>query len=189
LRLSGTNGWLGTTTIAGGTLQLGSATTIPNGSLLVLNNATLNDGGFSEIIGSISLVENSTIILGNSNHSLTFTSIGAFTAGKMLTINGWTQTTSNSAVTTNGAITTTSSNFVTSTGAKRSNVLGSKNQFGQILYGFSGGADILNSIFMKSTANATILSQIQIFNPVEGRNYNVAQKVSPSFEIVASTIK
>ena len=46
LNISGTNAWTGTTTISGGTLQLGTGTNIPNTSAVYLSGGDLNDGGF-----------------------------------------------------------------------------------------------------------------------------------------------
>ncbi len=53
--ISGTNTYAGNTVISGGTLQLGSGTSIPNTSAVTLTgaNTTLNLAGFSETIGSL----------------------------------------------------------------------------------------------------------------------------------------
>lgn len=95
LTLSGVNTYTGTTTISGGTLQLGAADRISNSSSIVLNGGSLSTGattGFAETVGTLNLSENSSINLGTGSHNLRFaSSSGAlWTAGRTLTINGWT---------------------------------------------------------------------------------------------------
>jgi autotransporter-associated beta strand protein len=55
LKISGTNAWTGTTTISGGTLQLGTGTNIPNTSAVTLSatGTVLDMNGNSETIGSL----------------------------------------------------------------------------------------------------------------------------------------
>jgi autotransporter-associated beta strand protein len=87
--IKNTNTYIGTTTINEGTLKLGSTNTLPTTRALVINGGTLNTGGFSQTVASISITDNSTMIMPSSVHTLTATAIGTFTAGKTLTINGW----------------------------------------------------------------------------------------------------
>ena len=87
--IKNTNTYIGTTTINEGTLKLGSTNTLPTSIPLVINGGTLNTGGFSQTVASISITDNSTMIMPSSVHTLTVTAIGSFTTGKILTINGW----------------------------------------------------------------------------------------------------
>jgi hypothetical protein len=94
LILSGTNTYTGTTTVTGGVLQLGSATTIADGSGIVLNGGTLSTGssaGFSETVGTLTLQVASNITLGTGVHTLQFAASNGVTWGSGdLTIVGWT---------------------------------------------------------------------------------------------------
>ena len=96
LTLSGNNTYTGATTITAGTLQLGGANRIAV-SNFTLNGGTFSTGattGFSEAVGTLALTDNSTIALGTGSHSLNFNASNAvgWTAGKTLTITGWTGT-------------------------------------------------------------------------------------------------
>ena len=97
LTLNGNNTYSGSTRINAGTLQLGAAERINNASNLVLAGGTFRSGastGFTETMGTIEVLENSTIDLGTGNHSLNFAASNSvsWTAGRTLTINGWTGT-------------------------------------------------------------------------------------------------
>ena len=93
--ISGANSYTGATTInAAKILILGASGTIPDGSGLSLAG-TLKTGatsGFSETIGTLTVTDNATIVLGTGVHSLTFSNSSAvtWTAAKTLTITGWT---------------------------------------------------------------------------------------------------
>ena len=87
--IKGSNLYTGNTSVSGGVLQLGSSNSIPTGSALTLNSGTLNTGGFSQTVASISITDNSIIELTSAIHTLTSTAIGSFASGKILTINGW----------------------------------------------------------------------------------------------------
>lgn len=98
---SASNSYSGPSTITGGTLQLGAAGVIPNASNMILNGGTFKTGittGFSETIGTLTLSDNSTIALGTGNHTINFNASTAanWTAGKTLTITGWTGMITNS---------------------------------------------------------------------------------------------
>ena len=89
----------GDTKITSGKLELGLANMLPNSSKLVLNGGTFSTGattGNSETVGTLQLTENSTILLGTGSHNLNFSAsnLTAWTAGKTLTITGWTGTAS-----------------------------------------------------------------------------------------------
>ena len=94
LNLSGTNAYTGVTTVSGGVLQLGSATSISDVSNIVLNGGTLSTGetaGFSETAGTLDLEGSSTIALGTGAHTLTFSPSNGETwgSGATLTVTGW----------------------------------------------------------------------------------------------------
>ena len=95
--LSGVNTYTGSTTISGGILNLGAAGVIADVSAVSLNGGSLSTGattGFSETVGTLTLTNNSTIILGTGVHSLTFADSHfiSWTSGKTITITGWTGT-------------------------------------------------------------------------------------------------
>ena len=94
LNLSGTNVYTGVTTVSGGVLQLGSATSISDGSNIVLNGCTLSTGataGFSETAGTLDLEGSSTIAFGTGYHTLSFSASNGETwgGGVTLAITGW----------------------------------------------------------------------------------------------------
>jgi autotransporter-associated beta strand protein len=191
LKLSGGNDYTGTTTISEGTLQLGLATTIPSASGIYLNGGDLNDAGLNVTFASLYLSNNSSITTGSTTHTLTFNTPGTFTAGKILTIKGWTGAGETTALTKNGAVATTSNDFITTTGALQNVVLGGLNKYGKVLYGLSGTVTNTSSqIFIKGTAlTTTQLNQIQFLNSATNGYYTTVQKASPSFEIVPGVSK
>ena len=179
LRISGLNDYTGTTTISGGTLQLGSGTNIPNVSAVYFTGGNLNDGGFDETMGALFLSNSATITLGNAAHSLTFASAGTFagtSSTTMLSIVGYNGLDATTAVTTNGLITSTSAAFVTFNGKKQNTVIGGMSPNGRILYGMSGATGNPTSIFIRSAMTATQLGQIQFFNSGSNSYYSTAQK-------------
>ena len=78
LKISGTNAWLGTTTISGGTLQLGSGTSIPNTSAVTLSAAgtILDMNGNSETIGSLASASGNGKVTSSSLGSVTLNTGG-----------------------------------------------------------------------------------------------------------------
>ena len=91
LVLSGANTYTGPTTTSGGTLTLGASNVIPNGSAITLNGGVFRTGAFSETYSTLNLTENSTINLDPSvqNHNFSSSDLIGWTAGKTLTIIGW----------------------------------------------------------------------------------------------------
>ena len=173
------NNYTGTTTIGGGTLRLGSGTTIPDASAVYFTGGNLNDGGFSETMGALYLSNSATITLGSSAHSLTFASAGTFAgtaSTTMLSIVGYNGSEAVSAITTNGAIASTSTVFVNLYGQKQSAIVGGTSTNGRILYGMSGAVGNPTSIFVKSAMTATQLGQIQFYNSSSNSYYSTAQK-------------
>ena len=89
--------YTGDTKLTAGSLELGLANMLPNSSRLVLNGGTFRSGattGNSETMGTLQLTANSTIALGTGSHTLTFSASDAvaWTAGRTLTITGWSGT-------------------------------------------------------------------------------------------------
>lgn len=94
LTLSGTNTYSGGTTITTGTLVTGAANTLPASGVITLNGGTLRSGattGFGQSAGALNLTDHSTITLGTGSHTLAFAAGNgpSWTAGKTLTITGW----------------------------------------------------------------------------------------------------
>lgn len=93
LLLTNVNTYPGTTTVTSGELRLN-----PSGNNNLSGACTFNGGKLattgitattSITFASINLSDNSTLVLGSNSHTVTFTSLSSFTAGKTLTITGW----------------------------------------------------------------------------------------------------
>jgi autotransporter-associated beta strand protein/T5SS/PEP-CTERM-associated repeat protein len=87
----GTNSYSGTTLINAGTLQLGVANALPDGSSIRLNGGTFSTGsgaGFSDTVGALDLAASSTLALGTGSHGITFSGITGTPTGT-LNITGW----------------------------------------------------------------------------------------------------
>ena len=98
LDLAAANTYTGTTTISGGTLRLANGSErIANNSKLILGGGSFSTGettGFSETVSTLKLTDDSSIDLGTGDHTLTFANSSgeSWTAGKVLTVTGWTGT-------------------------------------------------------------------------------------------------
>lgn len=95
LTLAGVNTYTGGTTITTGILSCGAINTIPSTGTVTFNGGSLRTGsaaGFDQSAGTLSLTDNSNIILGTGVHTLNFANSSAvsWTAAKTLTITGWT---------------------------------------------------------------------------------------------------
>jgi autotransporter-associated beta strand protein len=95
LIFSGANTYTGATRVNEGVLQISAAERIANTSNLILDGGTFSTGsgtGFTETIGTLQILSNSTLQLGTGNHSLIFAASNAvsWTATRTLTITGWT---------------------------------------------------------------------------------------------------
>jgi len=93
--LSGASTFTGGLTINSGTIQLGAADRLSNSLPITPNGGTFRTGattGFADVVGTLALTDNSTIVLGTGTHSLTFAASNgvSWTSGKTLTVTGWT---------------------------------------------------------------------------------------------------
>jgi autotransporter-associated beta strand protein len=75
--------------IAAGTLLTSSANLIPNTSALTLSGGTLNTGGFSDTVGSLSLLSSSVIDLGAGASIFTFADSSGQSWSGLLSIWNW----------------------------------------------------------------------------------------------------
>jgi len=94
LTLTSANTYTGSTTVTGGSLNLGVANALSSATNVVLNGGTLATGtGFSQAVGTLALNADSVIALGGAAHTLSFASSNGVTwNGNVLTITGWTGT-------------------------------------------------------------------------------------------------
>ncbi|MCS7003813.1 MAG: choice-of-anchor D domain-containing protein [Cytophagales bacterium] len=135
---TGTHTYTGATIINAGTLRLGNSHDIPNNSNMVLNGGTFSTGsgvGYSDSLGTLQLLENSTIALGTGSHTIVFAASNAvsWTSGKTITITGWTGTAGSAGTAGRIFVGNSSSGLTTA-------------QLSQINFsGFGSGAEILST--------------------------------------------
>ena len=92
LVLSAVNTYAGATKITAGCLRLGANYVLPSASTnsFIFNGGTFSSGGFTDTLGILSITDNSGIdIRYTPIHTLYFSEKANFTAGKTLTIYGW----------------------------------------------------------------------------------------------------
>jgi autotransporter-associated beta strand protein len=97
LNMAGAHTYTGGTEIIDGVVQLAASERLADTGPIILNGGTLRSGatvGFTETMGTLQLTDNSIITLGTGNHSLFFAASNGigWTAGRSLTIEGWTGT-------------------------------------------------------------------------------------------------
>ena len=96
LVLSGNNTYTGETRLMTGILEISASERIDNTSNVVLNGGILSTGatvGYTETVGTLNLVSNSSIRLGSGVHNLIFAASNAVNwNGTTLTVFGWTGT-------------------------------------------------------------------------------------------------
>ncbi|MEI6753037.1 MAG: T9SS type A sorting domain-containing protein [Paludibacter sp.] len=117
LTLSGVNTYSGTTTVTAGELRLNPSANLSMSGACTFNGGTLSTTGIASTrtitFGSINIADNSILaLLASTNHTVTFTNKGTFTAGKTLTITGWT---GSYILGTTGAVTAAGKVFIGST--------------------------------------------------------------------------
>lgn len=166
MTMSGSNTYSGFTKVTSGRLELGANEVLPNASAFYFNGGTLSTAGFTETTGVVHISDNSRLLFAPGVHRVTFSLPGTFTAGKLLTVNGWEGDFSIPAggqrpnVEDTGLLQTSSSRFVTLNGVLRA--AGGINQFGQINFtGFPGTA---GKLFINSRLSLSLLEQIKIID-------------------------
>ncbi len=92
--LMGTNTYSGSTSIAYGILNIGTAGVIPNSSAILMTGGTLQTGamsGFNETVGTLKAGAYSTIALGTGAHSLNFAASSgiSWNPSALINISGW----------------------------------------------------------------------------------------------------
>lgn len=88
LTLSGANTFTGSLNVSGGTVGLGASNVLANTATLALNGGIFATNGFSDTLGSLSLLSTSTIDFTNQAGVLTFGGTNSYTAGQ-LNIANW----------------------------------------------------------------------------------------------------
>lgn len=94
LTVTGANTYSGGTTLTNGEMRFNPSANLNQSGVFNLNGGILGTIGITAnraiIFSSLTLTENSIISLATSTiHTLTFTTAGAFTSNKTITINGW----------------------------------------------------------------------------------------------------
>ncbi len=194
LKISATNSYVGTSTIAAGTLQLGSGSVIPDLSAVYFTGGNLNDGGFSETMGALYLSNSATITLGNTAHGLTFASAGIFAGTASTTVltfvvNDGVE--ADFAINTFGNITNTSTDFVNLYGKKQNVAMGGLSTFGAVMYSQLGAAGNPIQVFIKSLLSTAQKNQIQFYKASNTTYYSISQKpvAGTNGEIITTTPK
>ena len=88
LLLTGSNTYSGSTTINSGTIKLGAAGVINDSADMYMNGGNLSTG-YNEIMRKLYITDNSTITLGQTDHTVRFVKSDSLLNKKTLLINGW----------------------------------------------------------------------------------------------------
>ncbi len=88
LQLTGSNAWTGYTDVSAGTLRLASVNALPSSRNIVFSGGELQTYGQSKSFGTLGLTANSTLQLGSTDHTITFSNKGSMGA-YLLTVKGW----------------------------------------------------------------------------------------------------
>jgi len=89
LVLSSANTYTGTTTVSGGTLQLGTNNALNSASSLNLAGGTLNLNGFSDKVGNLSFSNGAAIDFGSGSSANSFVFGNVTSYSGILTVNDW----------------------------------------------------------------------------------------------------
>ncbi|QOV90256.1 beta strand repeat-containing protein [Humisphaera borealis] len=92
VNLSGAHSYTGITSITGGTLAITADDRLPDASNVSLGGGTLATGGFSDLVGTLTLASSSSIDLGTGTSILRFAASNALTWAGTLTVDNWTGT-------------------------------------------------------------------------------------------------
>jgi autotransporter-associated beta strand protein len=91
LNVANTGNGSSVTSVNAGTLQLGAPNVIPDGGTFRLNGGTFSSGagaGNTDVVGSLQLSADSTLVLGTGHHTITFSGLVGTPTG-VLTVTGW----------------------------------------------------------------------------------------------------
>jgi autotransporter-associated beta strand protein len=159
-----------------GLLQLGVANALPSYCTLELLGGNLHDGGITSTINAINMDKNTKIILGDTEHSLTLSSIGRLASDAFLTFNVSDGIVAEAALTTFGAKASSSTSFVNVFGKKQSELIGGINQFGTQLSTSIGSSGNPVRVFVGTDLGSYKLALIQFYNTRLAKYYTTQQK-------------
>jgi hypothetical protein len=136
----------------------------------------LHDGGITSTINAINMDKNTKIILGDTEHSLTLSTIGRMASDAFLTFNVSDGTVAEAALTIFGAKATSSTSFVNVFGKKQSDLIGGINQFGTQLLTSLGSTGNPVRVFVSNDLGSSNLARIQFYNTRLAKYYTTVQK-------------
>jgi len=175
LQLSATN-QMADLFIYSGTLQAGSATSIPSSSNMYFSGGNFNDGGLTATYYAFHIYENATLTLGNKGHNLTFTTLGGLTNTKFLTIAISDGSVADVALDTFGGLVETSTSFVNIFGKKQTVTEGGIGRFGSLQSTKMGSTSAPVRFFVKHLFSDSHRALLQFYNVSLGKYYTVSQK-------------
>jgi autotransporter-associated beta strand protein len=159
-----------------GILQLGVANALPAYCTLELKGGNLHDGGITSTINAVNMDKNAKIILGDTEHSLTLSTIGRLASDAFLTFNVSDGIVAEAALTTFGAKATSSTSFVNVFGKKQSELIGGINQYGTQLSTSLGSSGNPVRVFVSNDLGSSNLARIQFYNTRLAKYYTTQQK-------------